>query len=114
VAAAATDLLPAMFLGTPRAGAAPPPAIETVAAAATDPLLAAPGTLAPHANNVTTLLTAADGILCTMSSRDSDLCMDIVDVGGEFDDEFDDGPNPMPLSPPSLSMRITVNLCMHL
>jgi len=33
VAAAATDPLPATFPGTPRAGAAPPPAIETVAAA---------------------------------------------------------------------------------
>ena len=92
VAAAATDPLPATFPGTPRAGVSPPPATETVAATATDPLLAAPGTLAPHANNVTTLLTAADCILRTMSSADSDLCMDIVDVGGEFDDEFDDGP----------------------
>ena len=39
VAAAATDPLPATFPGTPRAGAAPPPAIE-MASASTDQLLA--------------------------------------------------------------------------
>jgi hypothetical protein len=67
----------------PQVGAAPPPVIET-AAAATDQLPAAfPSTLAP-ANNIPALLKAADAILHKMGS--TDLSLDIDNVGGEYDD----------------------------
>ena len=77
--ATSTDPLPDRIPGTPRAGAAPPPAIEKAATAIDQLPTAFPSTTSP-VNNVPALLTAADVILRTMGSADSSL--DINDVGG--------------------------------